>query len=168
MIVGSDGLIALDARPGDRGAVSADLRTRTYAHLQRLSVEFFGGKRTGDLMARLSTDTDRIWIAIEETDTPPLIAAFDTGTGNLMGWNPNFLDEFNYTFLDEVDAIAVNATTVFAGGNFYRFGRADRGFLAAVDRAESLFLQGCARCQATCPVLWSGAAESRPRNGGAR
>ncbi|HEV3162619.1 MAG TPA: ABC transporter transmembrane domain-containing protein [Isosphaeraceae bacterium] len=40
--------------------VSADLRTRTYEHLQRLSLEFFGGKRTGDLMARLSTDTDRI------------------------------------------------------------------------------------------------------------
>jgi ATP-binding cassette subfamily B protein len=40
--------------------ISADLRNRTYAHLQRLSLQYFGGKRTGDLMARLSTDTDRI------------------------------------------------------------------------------------------------------------
>jgi len=40
--------------------ISADLRNHTYAHLQRLSLEFFGGKRTGDLMARVSTDTDRI------------------------------------------------------------------------------------------------------------
>lgn len=40
--------------------VAADLRRRTYAHLQRLSLEFFGGKRTGDLIARVSTDTDRI------------------------------------------------------------------------------------------------------------
>jgi len=40
--------------------VSADLRGRTYAHLQKLSVEFFGDKRTGDLMSRVSTDTDRI------------------------------------------------------------------------------------------------------------
>src|SRR5207248_10683556 len=40
--------------------VSADLRLRTYSHLQRLSVEFFGGKRTGDLMARISNDTDRL------------------------------------------------------------------------------------------------------------
>jgi ATP-binding cassette, subfamily B, bacterial len=40
--------------------VSADLRQRTYAHLQRLSLEFFGGKRTGDLMSRISTDTDRL------------------------------------------------------------------------------------------------------------
>lgn len=40
--------------------IAADLRNRAYAHLQRLSLEFFGGKRTGDLMSRLSTDTDRI------------------------------------------------------------------------------------------------------------
>jgi ATP-binding cassette subfamily B protein len=40
--------------------VSADLRGHTYAHLQRLSLEFFGGKRTGDLMACVSSDTDRL------------------------------------------------------------------------------------------------------------
>jgi ATP-binding cassette subfamily B protein len=46
------------ARVSER--VSADLRSRTYAHLQRLSLEFFGGKRTGDLMSRISNDTDRL------------------------------------------------------------------------------------------------------------
>jgi ATP-binding cassette subfamily B protein len=40
--------------------ISADLRARTYAHLQRLSVEFFGGKRTGDLISRISNDTERL------------------------------------------------------------------------------------------------------------
>ena len=40
--------------------ISADLRMRTYAHLQRLSLEFFGDQRTGDLMSRISGDTDRI------------------------------------------------------------------------------------------------------------
>lgn len=40
--------------------VSADLRQRTFAHLQQLSVEFFGGQRTGDLIARISSDTDRL------------------------------------------------------------------------------------------------------------
>ncbi len=40
--------------------ISADLRDRTYSHLLRLSMEFFGGKRTGDLMSRISSDTDRI------------------------------------------------------------------------------------------------------------
>jgi ATP-binding cassette subfamily B protein len=41
-------------------AIAADLRSRTYAHLQSLSIDYFGGKRTGDLIARVSTDTDRI------------------------------------------------------------------------------------------------------------
>ncbi|MCA9263329.1 MAG: hypothetical protein KDA60_05750, partial [Planctomycetales bacterium] len=40
--------------------LSADLRNTTYAQLQRLSMEFFSGKRTGDLIARISSDTDRI------------------------------------------------------------------------------------------------------------
>ncbi len=40
--------------------ISSDLRNHTYAHLQRLSLEFFGGKRTGDLISRISTDTERI------------------------------------------------------------------------------------------------------------
>jgi len=40
--------------------ISADLRAKTYAHLQRLSLEFFGGKRTGDLISRISNDTERL------------------------------------------------------------------------------------------------------------
>jgi len=40
--------------------VAGDLRDQTYAHLQKLSLEFFGGKRTGDLISRVSSDTDRI------------------------------------------------------------------------------------------------------------
>jgi len=40
--------------------IAADLRNETYSHLQRLSLEFFGGKRTGDLIARVGSDTDRV------------------------------------------------------------------------------------------------------------
>jgi len=40
--------------------VAADLRMRTYAHMQGLSLDFFAGKRTGDLMSRISSDTDQI------------------------------------------------------------------------------------------------------------
>jgi ATP-binding cassette subfamily B protein len=47
--------------------ISADLRMRTYSHLQRLSIEFFGGKRTGDLIGRLSTDTDRLCTFLSTT-----------------------------------------------------------------------------------------------------
>lgn len=40
--------------------IGADLRTTTYEHLLQLSLEYFGGKRTGDLMARIGSETDRI------------------------------------------------------------------------------------------------------------
>ncbi|MBU6465505.1 MAG: ABC transporter, partial [Burkholderiales bacterium] len=40
--------------------IGADLRTTTYEHLLRLSLDYFGGKRTGDLMSRIGAETDRI------------------------------------------------------------------------------------------------------------
>jgi ATP-binding cassette subfamily B protein len=40
--------------------VAADVRNTCFAHLQRLSLEYFGGKRTGDLISRISSDSDRI------------------------------------------------------------------------------------------------------------
>ena len=40
--------------------IAVDMRNQTYEHLQKLSLEFFSGRRTGDLLARLSSDTDRI------------------------------------------------------------------------------------------------------------
>lgn len=42
--------------------IGADLRTTTYEHLLKLSLEYFGGKRTGDLMARIGSETDRICV----------------------------------------------------------------------------------------------------------
>lgn len=42
--------------------IGADLRTTTYEHLLQLSLEYFGGKRTGDLMARIGSETDRICV----------------------------------------------------------------------------------------------------------
>jgi ATP-binding cassette subfamily B protein len=40
--------------------IGRDLRTATFEHLLNLSLEYFGGKRTGDLMARIGSETDRI------------------------------------------------------------------------------------------------------------
>ena len=42
--------------------IGADLRTTTYEHLLQLSLEYFGGKRTGDLMTRIGSETDRICV----------------------------------------------------------------------------------------------------------
>lgn len=42
--------------------IAADMRTSSFEHLLGLSLDYFGAKRTGDLMARIGSDTDRISI----------------------------------------------------------------------------------------------------------
>jgi len=42
--------------------IGADLRNTTFEHLLKLSLEYFGGKRTGDLIARIGTETDRLCV----------------------------------------------------------------------------------------------------------
>ncbi len=42
--------------------IGADLRAETFEHLLRMSLEYFGGRRTGDLMARIGSETDRICV----------------------------------------------------------------------------------------------------------
>jgi ATP-binding cassette, subfamily B, bacterial len=70
--------------------ISADLRNYTYAHLQRLSLEYFGGKRTGDLLARISTDTERICYFLSDnlvdflTDVLMIVAT----SAVLIYWSP--------------------------------------------------------------------------------
>ncbi|NBY17135.1 MAG: ABC transporter ATP-binding protein, partial [Betaproteobacteria bacterium] len=48
------------ARVSER--IGADLRTAAFAHLQSLSLEYFGSKRTGDLIARIGNESDRICV----------------------------------------------------------------------------------------------------------
>jgi ATP-binding cassette subfamily B protein len=40
--------------------IGADLRSTAFDHLMRLSLEYFGGRRTGDLMTRIGAETDRL------------------------------------------------------------------------------------------------------------
>ncbi len=47
--------------------ISADLRNRSFSHLQRLSLQYFGGKRTGDLINRISSETDRLCSFLSDT-----------------------------------------------------------------------------------------------------
>jgi len=42
--------------------IGADLRTTTYEHLLKLPLQYFGGKRTGDLISRLGSESDRICV----------------------------------------------------------------------------------------------------------
>ncbi|KAA3652647.1 MAG: ABC transporter ATP-binding protein [Proteobacteria bacterium] len=57
--------------------IGADLRTTTYDHLLRQSLEYFGNKRTGDLMTRISSETDRICVFLS-------LHALDFATDVLM------------------------------------------------------------------------------------
>ena len=41
--------------------VARDIRTQLYEHLQTLSLSFYSGKRTGSLISRVTSDTDRLW-----------------------------------------------------------------------------------------------------------
>ena len=41
--------------------VARDLRTELYEHLQRLSLSFYARKKTGSIITRVSSDTDRLW-----------------------------------------------------------------------------------------------------------
>lgn len=57
--------------------IAADLRTAAFEHLLRLSLDYFGGKRTGDLMARIGSETDRISVFLS-------LHALDFATDVLM------------------------------------------------------------------------------------
>lgn len=42
-------------------SVARDLRHRVYAHMHDLGLRFFAKRRTGSLITRVTTDTDRLW-----------------------------------------------------------------------------------------------------------
>lgn len=57
--------------------IGADLRTATFDHLLRLSLDYFGSKRTGDLMSRIGSESDRICVFLS-------LHALDFATDVLM------------------------------------------------------------------------------------
>ncbi|MDR7379440.1 ATP-binding cassette subfamily B protein [Rhodoferax ferrireducens] len=57
--------------------IAADLRTTAFEHLLGLSLDYFGAKRTGDLIARIGSETDRISVFLS-------LHALDFATDVLM------------------------------------------------------------------------------------
>ncbi|TFZ04478.1 ABC transporter ATP-binding protein [Ramlibacter rhizophilus] len=57
--------------------IAADLRTTAFEHLLNLSLDYFGSKRTGDLVARIGSETDRISVFLS-------LHALDFATDVLM------------------------------------------------------------------------------------
>jgi ATP-binding cassette subfamily B protein len=57
--------------------IAADLRTASFEHLLQLSLDYFGSKRTGDLISRVGSETDRISVFLS-------LHALDFATDVLM------------------------------------------------------------------------------------
>ncbi|MDR1710056.1 MAG: ABC transporter ATP-binding protein/permease, partial [Candidatus Accumulibacter sp.] len=76
------------ARVSER--IGRDLRTATFEHLLGLSLEYFGGKRTGDLMARIGSETDRInvFISLHFLDFAADVLMIAMTTAILVSINP--------------------------------------------------------------------------------
>ncbi|MDR1162736.1 MAG: ABC transporter ATP-binding protein/permease [Candidatus Accumulibacter sp.] len=71
--------------------IGADLRIGTYEHLLKLSQEYFGGKRTGDLIARIGSETDRInvFISLHFLDFATDVLMITMTTCILVSINPS-------------------------------------------------------------------------------
>ena len=77
--------------------IGADLRTATFEHLLDLSLDYFGGKRTGDLMSRIGSESDRICVFLS-------LHALDFATDVLM--IGKLLKELDAEMAEGVDAFS--------------------------------------------------------------
>ncbi len=113
--------------------IGADLRTTTYQHLMKLSLEYFGGKRTGDLMARIGSESDRICLFLSmhlldfATDVlmilmtavilisiDPWLALVTLAPLPFIGWAIHVVrDKLRYGF-EKIDRIWSEVTSVLA------------------------------------------------------
>jgi ATP-binding cassette, subfamily B, bacterial len=110
-----------------------DLRTQTYDHLLGLSLEYFGGKRTGDLMARIGNETDRINIFLSldllnfATDVlmitmtavilfsiNPWLALVTLLPLPIIAWLIHFVREKLRTGFEKIDRVWAEVTNVLA------------------------------------------------------
>ncbi len=113
--------------------IGRDLRTQTYDHLLGLSLEYFGGKRTGDLMARIGNETDRINIFLSldllnfATDVlmiamtavilfsiNPWLALVTLIPLPIIGWLIHFVREKLRTGFEKIDRVWAEVTNVLA------------------------------------------------------
>ncbi|MGV3571455.1 MAG: ABC transporter ATP-binding protein [Ramlibacter sp.] len=70
--------------------IAADLRTAAFEHLLQLSLDYFGGKRTGDLVARIGSETDRIsvFLSLHALDFATDVLMFAMTAAILFSINP--------------------------------------------------------------------------------
>ncbi len=113
--------------------IAADLRTTTYEHLLRLSLEYFGGKRTGDLLSRVGSESDRIavYLSLHLTDFAsdvvmivmtavilfsmnPYLALITLVPLPFIGWMIHFVRYRLRTGFEKIDRVWGEVTNVLA------------------------------------------------------
>ena len=113
--------------------IAADLRTATYEHLLRLSLEYFGGKRTGDLLSRVGSESDRIavYLSLHLTDFAsdvvmivmtavilfsmnPYLALITLVPLPFIGWMIHFVRYRLRTGFEKIDRVWGEVTNVLA------------------------------------------------------
>ena len=113
--------------------IAADLRTTTYEHLLRLSLEYFGGKRTGDLLSRVGSESDRIavYLSLHLTDfasdvvmiimtaavlfsMDPWLALITLVPLPFIGWMIHFVRYRLQTGFEKIDRVWAEVTNVLA------------------------------------------------------
>ena len=113
--------------------IGADLRTTTYDHLLKLSLEYFGDRRTGDLIARIGSETDRINVFLSlhlldfATDVlmivmtavilftiNPTLAVVTVLPLPFIGWMIHVVREKLRTGFEKIDRVWAEVTNVLA------------------------------------------------------
>ena len=113
--------------------IAADLRTTTYEHLLGLSLEYFGGKRTGDLLSRVGSESDRIavYLSLHLTDfasdvvmiamtaavlfsMDPWLALITLVPLPFIGWMIHFVRYRLRTGFEKIDRVWGEVTNVLA------------------------------------------------------
>ncbi|MGI4779561.1 MAG: ABC transporter ATP-binding protein [Janthinobacterium lividum] len=113
--------------------IGADLRTTTYEHLLTLPLDYFGGKRTGDLMSRIGAETDRInvFLSLHALDfltdvlmivmtatilvsINPLLAVVTLVPLPFIGWMIHVVRDRLRTGFEKIDRVWSEVTNVLA------------------------------------------------------
>jgi subfamily B ATP-binding cassette protein MsbA len=160
--------------------IVADFRRHLFAHLQRLSVNFFATRRTGELLSRLMNDVTVIQSVVTETpiDSAKQLVTFVGGIAFLLAMNWRLcllilvllplivlvakffgrrLKSLSASIQDQTAALSTLIEEVVSGirivKSFVQTRREEARFAAQIDRTLSLTLRRAAIMAVFIPVI---------------
>lgn len=113
--------------------VELDLRNAVFAHLQRLSASFYNRNRAGDLMARLTSDLERVRYVLG----PGIMYPIDTVTVGIFSLAMMFLISTKLTLIVLISAPVISVSVFYLGRITYRLhSRIQEQFSRLSERAQ--------------------------------